>query len=296
MNEGVLWTYLSLEEIVGKLAEQGIELSTFVERRLLQAHEISKRKMQKTGTIEEVPHRDEQLENIGQLVEEFARQGQVVTSIDTKKKETLGQLFRPGEVYAEQSLKVFDHDFVSLQEGLVVLHGIYDIVRNEALINLGDSKDTDEFVFDSLLLWWQQHGQIHYPNAKQGLLLCDGGGSNNCRHYVFKEAIQKLANTIGVAIGVAHYPTYCSKYNPIEHRVFPHVTKALDGEVLDSAQTVKELIETRAGTKTGLKVFANVIGKTYEKGKKAAQEFLDKFPIIFDETLPKWNYQAIPID
>ena len=107
-------------------------------------------------------------------------------------------------------------------------------------------------------------------------------------------AIQKLSNTIGIQIRIAHYPTYCSKYNPIEHRVFPSVTKALQGIPLDSVQTVKDLIENRAKTKTGLKVFANIIDKTYQKGKKASQKFLENMPIIFDEQLPKWNYKAIP--
>ena len=100
-----------------------------------------------------------------------------------------------------------------------------------------------------MVLWWETYGKIEYPDATKLLILCDGGGSNGCRHYVFKEAVQKLADKIGITVRIAHYPAYCSKYNPIEHRLFPHVTKALSGVVLDSVQTVKKLIETRAKTK-----------------------------------------------
>ena len=294
MNEDVKWTYLTQEEIVEKLADYSIKVSVFIVRTLLKIHRIRSRKMDKSKTIDNVADKDQQFGHIGQWVQQFHQEGQPVTSIDSKKKEPLGSLYRPGKVYSDKPLEVYDHDYTSLQIGLVVPHGIYDIFRNEALINLGISTDTAEFVYDSLLQWWQQYGQIHYPNAKKWLILCDGGGSNNCRHYVFKEAIQKLANTIGIQIRIAHYPTYCSKYNPIEHRVFPYITKALQGIPLDSVRTVKELIENRAKTKTGLKVFANIIDKAYQKGKKASQEFLENMPIIFDKSLPKWNYKAIP--
>jgi hypothetical protein len=294
MNEDVKWTYLTQEEIVEKLADYGIKVSVFIVRTLLKIHHIRSRKMNRSKTIDNVADRGQQFGHIGQWVQQFHQEGQPVTSMDSKKKEPLGSLYRPGKVYSDRPLEVYDHDYTSLQIGLVVPHGIYDIFRNEALINLGTSTDTAEFVYDSLLGWWQQYGQIHYPNAKKWLILCDGGGSNNCRHYVFKEAIQKLANTIGIQIRIAHYPTYCSKYNPIEHRVFPYVTKALQGIPLDSVQTVKELIENRAKTKTGLKVFANIIDKAYQKGKKASQEFRENMPIIFDESLPKWNYKVVP--
>lgn len=295
MNETIKWTYLTHEEIVEKLAEQGIHVSVFMVRILLKIHNFKKRKMRKSKTIKSVKCRDQQFQNIHQKIEYFNHLRQPVTSIDTKKKEPLGNLYRPGNVYCSRALEVYDHDFGSLQTGQIVPHGIYDLFRNEALINLGTSKDTAAFVHDSLLNWWQTYGQIHYPKAHSWLILCDGGGSNNCRHYVFKEAIQKLANTTGIIIHIAHYPAYCSKYNLIEHRVFPHVTKALDGIPLDTVQTVKELIENRAKTKTGLKVAAQIIDKVYLTGIKASQEFVENMPIIFDEILPKWNYKAVPI-
>jgi hypothetical protein len=188
MNEEVKWTYLTQEEIVEKLADCGIEVSVFIVRTLLKIHRIRSRKMDKSKTIDNVADRDRQFGHIRQWVQQFHQEGQPATSMDTKKKEPLGSLYRPGKVYSDRPLEVYDHDYTSLQIGLVVPHGIYDIFRNEALINLGTSTDTAEFVYDSLLQWWQQYGQIHYPNAKKWLIICDGGGSNNCRHYVFKEA------------------------------------------------------------------------------------------------------------
>ena len=285
MNESVKWTYLTQEEIVEAFAHRNIHVSIFVVCMLLNIHHFRKRKMSKNRTIKDVANRDTQFHNINALIKEFVRNGYPIISIDTKKKESLGSLYREGQSYCQTPLEVLDHDFASLRTGLVIPHGIYDITRNEALINLGTSKDTAEFVYDCLLYWWQEHGQRHYPGAKDCLILCDGGGSNNCRHYVFKEAIQKLANTIGIEIRIAHYPTYCSKYNPIEHRVFPYVTKALKAIPLDNIQTVKELIEKRAKTKTGLKVFANVIDKVYQKGRKASEDFLENIPICFDKEI-----------
>ncbi len=287
MNEFVKWTYLTYEEIVCKLANHGINVSTFVVRVLLKIHNFKKRKMKRSKTIKAVVHRDEQFQNIRQKMDHFRSSRQPITSMDSKKKEPLGHLFRAGKVYSDNALEVYDHDYASLQTGKIIPHGIYDVCRNEAWINLGTSKDTAAFAYDSLLLWWQQYGKIHYPNAHSWLIVCDGGGSNGCHHYLFKETIQQLANTIGITIHIAHYPAYCSKYNPIEHRVFPYVTKALAGIPLDTVQTVKELIENRAKTKTGLKVFAQIIDKIYETGKKASEKFRDNMPIIFDEFLPK---------
>lgn len=294
MNEEIKWTYLNQEEIVNQLATQGIEVSTFTVRTLLKIHRFKKRKMNKCKTIKAVEDRDKQFKNIEQLREQFIQDGEPIISMDSKKKEPLGTMYREGKVYSEESLQVYDHDFSSLPTGLVVPHGIYDIVQNKAFIHLNSSKDTADFVHDSLLLWWQPDGKIQYPHAQKLLILCDGGGSNSCRHYIFKEAIQQLANRIQITIRIAHYPSYCSKYNPIEHRVFPYITKALDGLVLDQLETVQQLIENRAKTKTGLKVVSRIIDNIYQSGRKATQAFVENLPLVFDPFLPKWNYQAVP--
>ena len=149
-------------------------------------------------------------------------------------------------------------------------------------INLGFNHDTSQFACDSLYLWWQHYGQSAYPKAKSILLLCDGGGSNNARHYIFKEDLLRTVNKIEIPIRVAHYPPYCSKYNPIEHRLFPHITRALSGVVLKTVEFVKDLIR-RTHTRTGLKVTVGILKKLYETKREATDRFLEAFPIHFDD-------------
>lgn len=213
--------------------------------------------------------------------------------MDTKKKEMLGNFYRDGKLYTTEPIKVNDHDFKSFAEGVVIPHGIYDVELNKAMINIGSSFDTGEFACDSLRQWWYTQGQYDYPNATSILLLCDGGGSNSCNHYLFKQDLQNLINEIGIEIRIAHYPAYCSKYNPIEHRLFPHVTRACQGVVFSSMDMVMKLI-ARTSTKKGLQVIVNHITKVYQKGRKVCENFKQNLPIIFDSVLPKWNYRVVP--
>ena len=137
------------------------------------------------------------------------------------------------------------------------------------MINIGTSKDTSEFACDSLRIWWMTKGEMDYPNANSILLLCDGGGSNSSRHHIFKSDLKKLSEEIGIEIRVAHYPPYSSKYNPIEHRLFPHVTRACKGVVFKTVELVKSLIQ-KTKTNKGLKVAVNIIDKVYKTGRHAS--------------------------
>ncbi len=161
------------------------------------------------------------------------------------------------------------------------------------MINIGISAETSQFACDSIERWWNKMGRQRYPQATSLLLLADCGGSNSYRHHVFKEALQRLANAIGLEIRIAHYPPYASKWNPIEHRLFPHVSRALSGVVFKSYELVKELIEN-TGTEGGLKVTATIINTIYEKGKKASQAIYETGTIIFDKVLGKLNYKIKP--
>ncbi|HUT89901.1 MAG TPA: hypothetical protein VMY37_10410, partial [Thermoguttaceae bacterium] len=160
-------------------------------------------------------------------------------------------------------------------------------------ITLGTSHDTSQFARDSFRLWWQRHGARAYPDAKSILLLCDGGGSNNCRHYIFKEDLQRVVNRMGIPIRVAHYPPYCSKYNPIEHRVYPHVTRAWCGVVFRALDIVTACLR-RVWTSTGLKVTYAVLDKVYQLKRQASDRFLETFPVQFEDPLPEWNYTVVP--
>lgn len=216
-----------------------------------------------------------------------------MVSVDTKKKELIGNLFREGKIYTTETVEVFDHDFPTLAEGVAIPHAVYDIARNEAYVTIGTSRDTSEFACDSIRYWWNTFGKLHYPEATSILMLMDGGGSHSSRHYLFKQDIQAVADEIGIEIRIAHFPPYTSKWNPIEHRVFPHITRSLQGVILKTHQLTKELIE-KTTTKLGLKVFACIINQVYETGRKVAAEFKESMRIVFDEHLRRWNYVAVP--
>ena len=150
-----------------------------------------------------------------------------------------------------------------------------------------------EFACASIELWCREQGFADYPDADELLVLCDGGGSNSSSHYIFKEDLQALSNRLGLKIRVAHYPPYCSKYNPIEHRLFPHVTRACQGVVFEGIDLVRTLM-ANTQTKTGLRVFVKIIDRLYQTGRKYAEDFKENMRIVFDDLLPKWNYTAIP--
>jgi hypothetical protein len=205
----------------------------------------------------------------------------------------IGKLYRDGQLYTQEAIEVFDHDWASLAEGVAIPHGLYDLADNVGYIQIGTSHDTSEFACDSIRYWWNTYGKQRYPLAHSILLLCDGGGSNSSRHYIFKQDLLALANELGIEIRLAHYPPYTSKYNPIEHRLFPHLTRVCQGVIFDSVQTVQELMAT-ATTRTGLSVLTTILDKTYQTGRKVALDFKSTMKIVFDEFLPQWNYTAQP--
>jgi hypothetical protein len=216
-----------------------------------------------------------------------------VISIFTKKKELIGNFAREGHTHTQAPVDALDHDFPSAGDGKLIPHGIFDLARNEGYLHLNTSHDTSEFCCDSIAYWWEHHGRRQYSNARRLLLLCDGGGSNAANRHVFKEALQTLADRLGLEIRVAHYPPYCSKHNPIEHRLFPHITRACQGVVFHSVAIAKHFME-KAKTTQGLKVTVDILSGVYATGKKVAADFLENMRIIFDDYLPRWNYRAIP--
>jgi hypothetical protein len=296
MDATVRWTDLNPKEIVKALREDHkIQVSVWVVRQLLKKHDYRRRKAQKKCTMkQDIPQRNEQFETIARLTAEYKAAGNPILSMDTKKKEYLGNFYREGHLYTLETLLTNDHDFTSSATGIIIPHSLYDEELNIGYIQIGTSHDTSEFVCDSLRHWWYTYGQPHFPHATSILIKCDGGGSNDARHYLFKQDLQALADEIGVEIRIAHYPPYCSKYNPIEHRLFPHVTRACQGVVFASLELVKELME-KTRTETGLKAFVHIIDKVYQTGRKVAEDFKETMRIVFDEVLPRWNYRAVPL-
>ena len=232
-------------------------------------------------------------EDIARLKREYMGTDNPILSIDTKKKELVGNFYREGRLYTQETIETFDHDFPSAASGVIIPHGLYDVKRNDGYVNLGTSHDTSEFACDSIERWWQVRGRTLYPRATSILLLCDGGGSNSASQYLFKEDLHRLVDRIGIEIRVAHYPPYTSKYNPIEHRLFPHLTRACQGAIFENVELVKGLME-KAKTSPGLRVAVDILDKVYQTGRKYAKGFKQTMKIVFDEILPKWNYWVVP--
>jgi len=295
MQDDVIWTDLTQEQIALELAQLGTPISPATVQNLLDECEFSKRKAQRRQTMGFTPQRNAQFERIAELKAEYLDSPNPILSMDTKKKEPLGNFFREGWVYTNKVRTTWDHDFRSHATGLVIPHGLYDLKRNVGHVTLGLDHDTSEFACESLWVWWRDFGRKAYRDADSLLVLCDGGGSNSSRHHIFKEDVKRLVNKMGLPIRIAHYPPHCSKYNPIEHRLFPHVTRACQGVIFHTLDIVKRCIR-RTSTRTGLRVTLKVLDKLYELGRKATDRFFESYPIDFDDYLPQWNYIVNPGD
>jgi len=293
MDEKVKWTNLTRDEIREQLQKKGISVSVNVVKKLLKKHGFVKRKALKKTSAGQHKDRDQQFKKIDKLRKEYRDSSNPIISIDAKKKEDIGNLYREGQLETTETIEVLDHDFPSYSEGKVNLYTIYDIENNESFVNIGTSYDTSEYVCDSIKLWWNMLGKRRYPDATTILILADGGGSNSSRHHIFKESLQKLSNELGIELRMAHYPPYTSKWNPIEHRVFPHITRSLSGVILLTVSILKELI-VKTKTKMGLKVFSHLSKKKYELGRKVACNFYEYANIKFDTILGNWNYVINP--
>lgn len=290
----VVFTDLSPATLSVELAGLGTPASDETIREWMDEEGLRLRKIGKVLAGGSSPDRNAQFERIGELISQYTEAGDPWFSVDTKAKEHLGRLFRAGRVRCSAAFQAFDHDFPSWADGVIIPHGIYDQVRNCGHVNLGLSHDTSEFACDSLQWYWNRIGKQSYPDARSMLLLFDCGGSNSANTYLFKHHLQQLADRIGMKIRVAHYPSYCSKYNKIERRLFPHITRACTGLLFDSLETVVHLMR-KATTSTGLKTTVNVIRRAYEIGQKATDQIKKNLTITFDRLLPKWNYTATPI-
>ena len=293
MRAGVLWTNLSLCELSRRLRELGTPASRRTIRRLLRQLDLGRRTARKKKTMGHHPDRNAQFEKIARLRREYRDARDPVISIDTKKKELLGNFHRSGHTFTQQTVETNDHDFGIKGQGKLIPHGVFDTANEHAHVTLNTSHDTSELCCDSIAVWWEQYGRFAYPPARRLLILCDGGGSNSALQYLFKEDLQRLADRLGLEIRVAHYPPYCSKHNPIEHRVFPHITRACQGVIFHTVDIAKQFIE-RAKTTAGLRVTVSILEKVYATGRKYTHGFKESMKIVFDEHLPKWNYRVIP--
>lgn len=291
VDEHIRWTNRSPAEIACEVAAGGFSVCADTVRTIL-TEELGLRRRQavKDEAACNFPQRDAPFRHIGRLRTWYERRGWPVLSVDTKKKELLGDFFRPGRAYTDGVLHVQDHDFVTSQQRLAP-YGVFDTVHNEAFLLLARGADTSQLACDAIWRWWQRLGGRRYWQASSLLVLCDCGGSNGYRQHRFKQDLCELAGRLRRDIRVAHYPPGCSKYNPIEHRLFCHVTRSLQSVVLRTIEIARELI-ARTTTAAGLHVVAELARHTYTKGRKASAEFLEQMPIQRHRFLPQLNYTA----
>jgi hypothetical protein len=294
-DEQIVFTDLTPTRLEQELAAMQTPASDDLIRRWMDDQGLRLRKIHKVLAGGQSPDRDAQFQNIAALIGDFESNGNPYFSVDTKAKEFLGRLFRKGRVRCSRAFKAFDHDFPSWADGVLIPHGIYDPARNCGHVNLGLSHDTSEFACDSIRWYWNRIGKQCYPNADTMLLLLDCGGSNAAHTYLFKHDLQAAADRIGMTIRVAHYPSYCSKYNLIERRFFPHLSRVCTGMLFDTVETVTDLMR-KTSTSTGLRTTVNVIRRLYETGRNATEQMKEQIrsTVQFDELLPKWNYSIIP--
>jgi hypothetical protein len=226
-------------------------------------------KSRATGKVDP-ERRKAQFENIAHLRANYEQRGFPVLRVDTKKKEFLGGLYRDGKRYSQngEPLKRYDHDFPYLAEGKLVPHGIYDLHANPGFVTIGTSAETSAFVARGLGRGWNSRSRHDSPEAGEMLLLMDAGGANAARSIQFKHELLKLATRTGLKIRMAHDPPNCSKWNPFEHRFFPHVQRSIQGICLDSAETMKRGIDARATTSSGLRTRAYILDQEFERGVK----------------------------
>ena len=288
---------LSLRKISTILEkEYSISISYVKVSQLLKAMGYSKQvnqKMEQLGTPN--PNRNEQFEFINQTAHTYLVSGDPVISVDTKKKENIGNFKNSGSEYRKKKdpRKVFDHDFLIPELGKVAPYGVYVLNDNSGFINLGISHDTSEFAVSSISYWWDAVGKNNFPDAKRIYITCDGGGSNGSRSRNWKYELQQFANDTGLEIMVSHYPPGTSKWNKIEHRMFCYISKNWQGKPLIDIETVISLISNTT-TKKGLSIVCQLDKKVYETGRKISDEELSKLNITQCETLGQWNYIVRP--
>jgi hypothetical protein len=266
-------------------------------RQLLKASGYSLQANRKTREGKSHPDRDGQFRHINRRVKAQQRQGQPAISVDTKKKETLGNLKNPGSEWQPKGKPraVDVHDFPNPRKGKAVPYGVYDLCRNEAWVSVGVSSDTAEFAVETIRTWWKRLGHRRYPEARRLLITADSGGSNSCRNRLWKVELQGLSNETGLEIEVCHFPPGTSKWNKIEHRLFCHVTRNWRGRPLQTYEIVVNLIGSTTTT-SGLTVHATLDADTYKKGRKVTDEefaAVNRKPSRFHG---EWNYVIRPND
>lgn len=289
------WTCKSQRTLADELNRQGYKVSYVTVGVLLEQLGYSLQSNKKSLEGSEHIDRNAQFEFISEKVISFQNEGLPVISVDTKKKELVGNYKNNGKTYSPQKTPtlVNVHDFPDKEKGKINPYGVYDIGSNVGWINLGIDHDTAEFAVESIRRWYLKMGKDMYPNAEKLLITADGGGSNGTRVRLWKTELQALATELKIEIHVSHFPPGTSKWNKIEHRLFSHISSNWRGQPLISHEVIIQLISATT-TKTGLKVFCELDTNSYQKGLKISDEELQNINIVKDKFHGEWNYIIKP--
>jgi hypothetical protein len=289
------WTCKSKDKLAAELREMGHKVSATMVGRLLHQLDYSLQVVCKTREGKQSPDRNAQFEHINRTAKAFMKRGQPVVSVDTKKKELVGDFKNGGREWQRKGEPepVRVHDFIDDELGKVIPYGVYDTARNEAWVSVGVDHDTAEFAVATLEHWWREMGKKAYPDATDVLVTADGGGSNAPRSRLWRVQLQRFADTTGLKVSVCHFPPGTSKWNKIEHRLFSHITQNWRGRPLVTRETVVALIRSTT-TKTGLRVRAKLDKRRYALGKDVPTDALMRVRIKPHRFHGEWNYAVLP--
>lgn len=297
--QGLRWTRKTTRKVARQLRRLDIRISANTVGRLLKKMGFSLRvnhKNLESGNQNPPPRRvrHRQFRYLNRQRKEFAARGSPIISVDTKTKEKVGRFKNPGVAWERKPQRVNDHDFLNDAVGMAVSYGLYDTEANRGFVAVGTSYETPAFAVDSIALWWKRCGRSVYPKADELLILADCGGGNSARARGWKYHLQhQLCDPYRLTVTVCHYPPGASKWNPIEHHLFSHISSNWAGEPLETYETVVKYIRTTK-TDTGLRVGAELVRKKYDKGEQISTTEMAALALTQHKTLPGWNYTLAP--
>jgi hypothetical protein len=283
------WSRKDTREISEQMKQQGASISAGTVATMLKANDYSLRVNRKSINESNHPDRDLQFRQIAEVKKRFEDYGVPIVSVDSKKKELIGEFKNDGATWRKNNREVYAHDFRSFASAIAAPYGLFEYLQNRGTVVIGTSYDTAEFAADAIELWLTTTAFTSYPGMRKFCILCDGGGSNGYRTRLWKVQLNKLSLRYGLEITVCHFPPGASKWNPIEHRLFSQISLEWRGQPLTSLEFMKNKIEATK-TKTGLNVKAYINEKSYQKGIKIADDEFAKITIRHNDVLPNWNY------
>jgi hypothetical protein len=291
----LIWVSKSMDKLAATLTAMGYPISADTVRKELVKLGFSRQHNRKADEGARHPDRNAQFEHINTKVVAAQAAGQPVISVDTKKKELVGNFRNGGSDYRPKGApqRVNVHDFADKELGKAVPYGVYDVAANTGFVSVGITSDTSEFAVEAIRSWLGRMGRERYPKARELTITADCGGSNGARVRLWKVELQKLADETGLMLHVHHYPPGTSKWNKIEHRMFCHITQNWRGRPLADRLAIVELIGATT-TKTGLKVECALDTRMYEKGIKVSNAEMQRLSLEGDEFHPEWNYTIKP--